>query len=116
MLLNSAQDPNQLDNPFELGETLYFSGHLKEATVFYQEVLNRMGTDNDGAGRNRAWTLFQLANCLRESDLPAAKKIYVKLITEYPESLWVDLAKARVKVIDWSLKDKPQTLITERQI
>lgn len=115
MLLSTAQDPNQLDNPFELGETLYFSGYLREAAVFYQEALNRMGTDNDGTRRNMAWTLFQLANCLRESDPPAAKKIYVQLITEFPESMWVDLAKARVKVIDWFLKDKPQTLIAERQ-
>ena len=116
MLLKAAQDPNQLDNPFELGETLYFSGHLREAAVFYQEALNRTGTENDNVGPNRAWTLFQLANCLRESDLPAAKKIYVQLITEYPESLWLDMAKARAKVIDWFLKDKPQTLITERQM
>jgi tetratricopeptide (TPR) repeat protein len=116
MLLKAAQDPNQLDNPFELGVTLYFSGHLKEAAVFYQEALNRMETENGETGSNRAWTLFQLANCLRESDLPAAKKIYVQLITEYPESLWVDMAKARVKVIDWFLKDKPQTLITELQM
>jgi tetratricopeptide (TPR) repeat protein len=115
MLLNTAQDPNQLDNPFELGEILYFSGYLREAAVFYQEALNRKGTDNDGARRNRAWTLFQLANCLRESDPPAAKKIYVQLITEFPESMWVDLAKARIKVIDWFLKDKPQTLITQSQ-
>jgi tetratricopeptide (TPR) repeat protein len=116
MLLNKAQDPNQLDNPFELGEILYFSGYLREAAVFYQEALNRMGTVNDLTRRNRAWTLFQLANCLRESDQPAAKKIYVKLITEFPESMWVDLAKARVKVIDWLLKDQPQTLITKRQM
>ena len=116
MLLKSAQDPNQLVNPFGLGETLYFSGYLKEAAVFYQEALNRMGTENNQEGPNRAWTLFQLANCLRESDLPAAKKVYVQLITDYPGSLWVDSAKARVKVIDWFLKDKPQTLIAERQM
>ena len=113
MLVNIAQDPNQLENPFELGEVLYVSGHLREAAVFYQEALNRIDAEKNGSAKNRPWTLFQLGNCLRDHDLPAAKKMYVKLITEHPESPWVGPAKAREKLIDWFLKDKPQTLITE---
>ena len=116
MLARFAQDPNQVENPFELGEVLYISGHLREAAVFYQEALNRIiDVHKTKAALNRPWILFQLANCLRENDLPAAKKIYVQLITEYPESPWIELAKARGKIIDWFLKDKPQTLINERQ-
>ena len=116
ILVGIAQDPNQLENPFELGEVLYVSGHLREAAVFYQEALNRIDADKTGAAQNRPWILFQLANSLREHDLPAAKKIYVQLITEYHESPWVELAKTRGKIIDWFLKDKPQTLITEREL
>ncbi len=115
MLTGIAQDPNQVEKPFELGEVLYVSGHLREAAVFYREALNRIDTDKAGAAKNRPWILFQLGNCLREHDLPAAKKIYVQLITEHPESTWVDLAKTRGKIIDWFLKDKPQTFINERQ-
>jgi len=115
MLAGFAKDPNQVENPFELGEVLYVSGHLREAAVFYQEALNRIDAEKIGAPQNRPWVLFQLANCLREHDLPAAKKKYVQLITEYPESPWVELAKTRGKIIDWYLKDKPQTLINERQ-
>lgn len=116
ILAGIAQDPNQLENPFELGEVLYVSGHLREAAVFYQEALNRIDANKTGAARNRPWILFQLANSLREHDLPAAKKRYVQLITEYQESPWVELAKTRGKIIDWFLKDKPQTLITEREL
>lgn len=116
MLVGIAQDPNQVENPFDLGEVLYVSGHLREAAVFYQEALNRIDTDKTGATRNRPWILFQLANSLREHDLPAAKKRYVQLITEYHESPWMELAKTREKIIDWFLKDKPQTLITEREL
>lgn len=115
MLAGIAQDPNELENPFELGEVLYASGHPREAAMFYREALNRIDNDKTKAARNRPWILFQLANSLREHDLPEAKKIYVKLITEHPESPWVDLAKTRGKIIDWFLKDKPQTLINERQ-
>ena len=116
MLGNITQDPNQLDNPFELGEVMYFSGHLKEAAVFYQEALNRTDPEKTGAGRNRAWILFQLGNCLRDDDLTTAQKMYRQLIAEYPGSPWVDLAKAREKLIDWYLKDKPRTLIAEPQL
>jgi len=116
MLAGIASDSNQLENPFELGEVLYTSGNLREAAVFYQEALNRINTDKTGADQNRSWILFQLGNCMRDNDLLTTKKIYVQLITEYPESPWVDLAKARVKIIDWHLKDKPETLIAERQL
>ena len=38
---NLSQDPGNLHNPFELGETLFLSGYLKEAATFYQEALKR---------------------------------------------------------------------------
>jgi hypothetical protein len=113
ILSNIAQDPNQLGNPFELAEVLYFSGRVKEAAVLYQEALNRLDPVKTESGQNKAWILFQLGNCLRNYDLPAAKKMYVQLITEFPESQWVEPAKAREKLIDWYLKDKPMTLLAE---
>jgi len=116
MLSNITQDPNQLDNPFELGEVMYFSGRLKEAAVFYQEALNRTDPDKAGSDRNRPWILFQIGNCLRNDDLTTAQKIYRQLIAEYPGSPLVDLAKARENLIDWYLKDKPRTLIAEPQL
>lgn len=116
MLGNVAQDPNQLENPFELGEVLYFSGHLKEAAVFYQEALNRTALNKPGLDRNRAWILFQIGNCLKDDDLTKAQKMYRQLIAEYPGSPWVEPAKAREKLIDWYLKEKPRTLIAESQL
>ena len=116
MLGNVAQDPNQLENPFELGEVLYFSGHLKEAAVFYQEALNRTEPDKPGLDRNRAWILFQIGNCLKDDDLAKAQEMYRQLITECPGSPWAEPAKAREKLIDWYLKEKPRTLIAEPQL
>jgi TolA-binding protein len=116
MLDNVAQDPNQLENPFELGEVLYFSGHLKQAAVFYQEALNRTDPDKPGLTRNRAWILFQIGNCLKDDDLTKAQNMYRQLIAECPGSPWVEPAKAREKLIDWFLKVKPQTLIAEPQL
>lgn len=116
MLDNVAQDPNQLENPFELGEVLYFSGHLKQAAVFYQEALNRTDPDKPGLTKNKAWILFQIGNCLKDDDLTKAQNMYRQLIAEYPGSPWVEPAKAREKLIDWYLKEKPRTLIAESQL
>ncbi|HUS71961.1 MAG TPA: tetratricopeptide repeat protein [Sedimentisphaerales bacterium] len=108
---NLAQHPDRSDNPFALGEVLYYSGRLKEAAVFYQEALKRKSSDKAGSDQDRAWILFQMGNCLRGDDPPTAKKMYGLLIAEYSDSPWVDLAKAREGLIDWQQKDKPRTLI-----
>lgn len=115
MLENLLQHPEQLKNPFELGEVLFRSGHLKEAGMCYQQALNRKNLDEINSPQNRAWILFQIGNCLRNDDPPTAMEMYRQLITEYPNSLWTDLAKARSKLVDWYQQDKPRTLIDERQ-
>lgn len=113
MLENQSQHPEQLHNPLGLGEILFLSSRVKQAAAFYQQALNRTNLDDTGSAQDRAWTLFQIGNCLREDDLPMAKKMYRQLITEYPNSPWTDLAKAQEELIDWYLKDKPRMLITE---
>ena len=115
MLRNLLQHPGQLDNPFEMGEVLFLSGHLKEAAIVYKEALNRKNPDEADLAQDRAWILFQIGNCLRNDDLPAASKMHKQLIAEYPDSPWSDLAKAQRKLIDWYLKDKPRTLITRSE-
>lgn len=113
MLRNLSQHPDRLKNPLELAELLFLSGHLKEAVVFYRQALNRWNPDQLSSAQNMPWILFQMGNCLRDDDPPAAMKMYRQLITEYPESPWTDLAKVRDKLIDWYRKDKPRTLIAE---
>jgi len=125
----SAEGRNQLCKVFELAEILFRSSHLKQAAMFYQQALNRKDPNDIMSAEVRAWILFQIGNCLwfdfahhpelvegRGEDLPAAKKMYSQLITEYPNCPWTDLAKARQNLIDWYLNDKPQTLIAECKI
>lgn len=103
-----------LRNPAELGDILFLSGHLEQAAVFYQQALSHMASDHAVSAEQKAWVLFQLGNCLRAVDLPAARKMYRQLIVEYPDSPWSDLAKAREKLIEWYLKDKPLSLVEKR--
>jgi len=112
---NLSKNPGNLNEPFELGETLFLSGYLKEAAIFYREALKRKNSVESGSDRDRAWILFQLANCLRNDDQPEAIKMYGQLITEYPNSPWKELADARRALLDWYLKDEPRKLITERK-
>ncbi len=110
-----SNNPGNLKNPFELGETLFLSGYQKEAAIFYREALKRKSPDGTTSARDRAWILFQIGNCLRNDDRPAAIKVYAQLITEYPNSPWKKLAEARRTLLDWYLKEEPHKLINERK-
>lgn len=112
LLTTLAEDANQIPNPFELAEVLFASGNMEEAARCYAKSLEYC-TGQGEAGRMRAWILLQTGNCLRSSQPARAKQFYSTLITEYPSSLWADLARARVGLIDWYLRDKPQELIEE---
>lgn len=113
ILENASQHPDELDYPFGLAEILFLSGNLKEATVFYREALNRKTPDDPSSASDRAWILFQMGNCLRNDDLPTALNMYRQLITEYPDSPWVDLAKTQCQLIALYQKDEPRKLIAE---
>jgi tetratricopeptide (TPR) repeat protein len=110
-----SQNPGNLHNPYELGETLFLSGYLKEAAIFYQEALKRKSPDDAGSAQDRAWILFQIGNCLRNDEQIEAIKMYGQLITEFPNSPWKELADARRTLLNWFLKDEPRKLITERK-
>jgi len=113
MLRGLALHPEKLDNPLELGEILFVSGNLKEASIFYGEALNRKDPNEIGSSWDRAWILFQIGNCLRNDDMPEAVKMYRQLLTEYPNSPWADMAQAQSMLIDWYLKEEPVKLIAE---
>ena len=115
ILKNLSQRPDELENPFELGEVLFLSGNLAQAAVFYQEALKRISADDISSVQERAWILFQIGNCLRHDDMSTAAKMYGQLITQYPNSPWTEMAEAQVKLIDWQQKDKPLELIAERE-
>ena len=110
---NLAQNPKQIENPMELGELLFRNGNYKKAVLFYQEALIRTEPNNPDTAMNRAWILFQTGNCLRNSDMPGAAKIYGQLISEFPNSLWARMAMVQSQLITWYQKDEPQKLIND---
>lgn len=115
MLRSLSHNFEKIENPLGLGEVLFLNGDMKEAAEFYQEALNRIDPNNPDFTMNRAWLIFQKANCLRNDDMSAASKLYGQLITEYPNSLWAQLAQIQNQIILWYQKDEPQKLIDEVQ-
>jgi len=108
-----AQSPEKLDNPLELAEVVFISGNVKEASMFYGEALKRKDPNDPGSSIDRAWIMFQIGNCLRNDDLPAAAKMYQQLLIEYPNSPWAEPAKAQSGLIAWYMKDEPAKLMLQ---
>lgn len=102
------QDPNQVNDPLEMAELLFLSGHTVEAAVFYEKALARLALNDPNQSEDRAWILFQLGNCLRETDMGKAKETYMKLISQHPNCPWTELAKAHGRLITWYQDAKPE--------
>ena len=115
ILKKYMKNPSDLHNPFDLGETLFVSGYLKEAAIFYKESLKRKDMKDADSARERAWILFQIGNCLRNDDRLDAIQFYGQLIAEYPDSTWKEFAETRRTLLDWYVKEEPQKLIKERK-
>lgn len=114
-LKKMAEKPEEVDNPYEIGNTLYLSNNIGEAAAFYQEALRRKKPDDLSASGDRAWLLFQTGNSLQTIDMLAASDFYKKLITEYPNSPWADYARVQSNVITWYINDKPDELLKENK-
>jgi len=108
-----VQNPDRVQEPLELAELLFLSARRAEAAVLYQKALDRVDMNAATAHEDRAWILFQLGNCLRETDMIRARDMYVKLIAEYPESPWTELAKAHGRLITWYQKARPGQLLNQ---
>ena len=115
-LKSLSQHPEQLQNPFELGEILFSSHCLAEAAKCYQEAISRMTAGETGQALDMAWMLFQTGNCLREDDPAAAIQMYEQLIAQHPASPWASLAKVKSELVGWYLKDTPDKLIDECKV
>jgi tetratricopeptide (TPR) repeat protein len=108
-----SQQPMQIKSPLELAEVLFQGGQLKESVKCYRDALNQMSADANNSSGDKAWVLFQIGNCLQKDDPSAALQMYKQLIAECPDSLWIDLAKAKASLIDWYIKDKPDVLLEQ---
>ncbi|MCK4625625.1 MAG: tetratricopeptide repeat protein [Phycisphaerae bacterium] len=100
--------PGSITEPAALADTLFLGGYLESAAFFYELALKNE-TDAD----EKAWLLFQTANCYRETNPTEAVKAYAKLLTEYPNSLWSSAAYMPKNIIEWHKANKLDDLLKE---
>ncbi len=113
-IMDLTKEPEKVNNPFELAEVLFLSDNLQVAAIFYKEALRRQDPNDITSTQDRAWLLFQIGNCLRDYDMVAAKDFYGKLVTEYSDLQWADVAKIQSDLIDWYTQDNPDEFIQEK--
>jgi hypothetical protein len=105
------KDPNLVHDPLELAELLFLNNRPAEAAVLYEKALMLTVPNDPASSDDRAWILFQLGTCLRQTNMAKARDTYLKLISEFPNSPWTELAKANGRLINWYESAKPQQLI-----
>ena len=108
-----VQNPEKIDNPYQIGDTLYQSSCIGEAALFYKEALKRELSDDIYSVDSRAWLLFQTGNCLMDTDMLEASDYYRQLVTEYPDYPWTDIARIQSNIISWYENEKPRELIEQ---
>jgi tetratricopeptide (TPR) repeat protein len=114
-LTELLKEQQKFNNPAQLAEVLYFDGKPQQAAILYQEALRLTMPDDASQAANRAWYLFQAANCLRASDMAEASKLFEQLIKEYPDSPWTASAKVQNKINLWYQQDEPGKLIAQKK-
>ncbi|MCD4831055.1 MAG: hypothetical protein K8R02_04505 [Anaerohalosphaeraceae bacterium] len=106
-----SEKPEQLQSPAELAEILFHSKCFAQAANCYQEFLRRLETKKTARPEDKAWAMFQTGNCLEKDNPEKAIESYHNLIVGYPDSVLSEIAKAKSKLLDWQIKDKPSELL-----
>jgi tetratricopeptide (TPR) repeat protein len=109
--ITEGVDANAVTDPFRMAEILFSSGHAKEAAPFYQKALARLDAQDKKTAARRQWILLQLGRCWREDQPAQARQMFSQLISEYPDSPWLELATTWQGLTDWYLTEHPLELV-----
>lgn len=103
---------SDVETPYEMAELLFRAGHLNQAAAYYKQTLKSGSCDN--RPQDKAWILFQLGNCLKESSPAEAMKIYSRLLSEHPDSTWTKMARQYNELLTLQIQNKPYELIKQQ--
>lgn len=95
-----------IKNPLALADALFDRSMTESAAEFYAQALERKGTDHD-----RAWAMFQLANCRRAAKPKAALEIYRKMLDAHPRCQWANTAETQIRLIEWHEINNPKAML-----
>jgi len=95
-------------NPSALADALYLDGDPLAAAGYYHEALQR---ESDAA--DKAWLLFQSANCQLSRDLSAAAKTYGRLLSECSDCPWSPAATLLKKLAEWRVANEVSKVLSD---
>jgi tetratricopeptide (TPR) repeat protein len=104
----TSKAPETIADPLRLADSLFASGHRTEAYTFYERQLNSSDETDD-----QAWLVYQMANCLAESDRPRAIDLYRRVMAEFPDSPWAPLAESNKNLLEWMDENRPREFLEE---
>ena len=90
-----------------LGDALFLTGRPKQASRFYEWALR-----GERDGDSQAWLLYQLGNCLAPFRPADARVFYQRLLSEHPDSPWVEPAKVQDLLAHWYEVNTPQAMLS----
>ncbi len=113
----AKMDPNVLENlkkaPSQgaaglmpVADSLFGEKQYAAAYTLYEQAFKQATTDD-----NKSWALFQMGNCMQESDANAATALYKRLAAEFATSPWAAPAAAQAKLIDWRQSPNMQAVL-----
>ena len=96
-------------------DAIYQAGQHEAALAIYQRLSDHPPAGVESRkGASRDWLLFQLANCnARLGRYEEAAKLYQQLITSFPDSPWVAVAKVQGALAGWHQAEKPADLFKQ---
>jgi tetratricopeptide (TPR) repeat protein len=111
LVLPDGADPNTVTDPLKMAEILYATGLRAKAAPFYQKALAQVDAQDKKKASERQWILLQLGRCWLEDQPAQARQMFSQLISEYPDSPWLDVARTWQGLTDWYLTEQPRQLI-----
>lgn len=102
--------PEQAPNAAALAEALMLAGQYEPAAAFFELAAKSSADEAD-----KAWLLYQTANCKRRVDPVAARTAFRRVVGEHPASPWAPLAEAQEKLLEWYELQQPQALLCDTE-
>jgi len=104
-----ALKPGDIDDAAKLADDLFVSGQLQAAGILYDLAAQQ---DREKTS-DKAWAIFQSANCRQGSDPAAAIALYKRVAAEFPQSQWAAPAAVRGRTLEWKQADDTQAVLRE---
>jgi len=89
-----------------------FLGKQYEAALAIYVRLKDHAPDAKANATGRDWLIFQAANCsVRLGRHGEAAKLYGELVTKFPSSAWVSVAKVQASLANWQVREDAAKLL-----